>query len=74
MTTQITFCVPDALEEDLDFAASSLNQSRDVVVRQAVAEYLKDFGDVSTAEEGLRDAADPVLHWVAVRRGLTGAD
>ena len=74
MTAQITFCVPGEFAEDLDFAATSLNQSRNEVVRQAVAEYLQDFGDVSIAEEQLRDSADPVLDWAAVRLDLTGAD
>ena len=74
MTAQITFYVSDELAEALDFAARSLNQSRDDIVRQAVAEYLQDFGDVSIAEERLRDSADPVLDWAAVRLDLTGTD
>ena len=68
------FCLPDALAEALDFAAASLNQSRDDVVRQAVAEYLEDFADVSTAQERLHDAADPVLDWAAVRPEFTGTE
>ena len=74
MTTEITFNVPDELAQALDFAATSLNQSRAEVVRQAVAGYLEDFGDVSVAEERLRDAADPVLDWATVRRELTSED
>jgi RHH-type rel operon transcriptional repressor/antitoxin RelB len=40
------------------------------VVRQALEYYLDDYEDLSRAVEVLRDPADPVLDWEAVKRDL----
>lgn len=68
--SQITARLPDELVTSLDEAAFKLRRTRAEVVRQAVEYYLDDFEDVSHAIEALRDPADPVLDWEAVKHGL----
>lgn len=70
--SQITARLPDALVASLDEAAAQLRRTRAEVVRQAVEYYLDDFEDVSRSIEALRDPADPVLDWEAVKRDLLG--
>jgi RHH-type rel operon transcriptional repressor/antitoxin RelB len=65
--SQITARLPDELVAALDQAAAGLRRTRAEVVRQAVEYYLDDFEDVSRAVEVLRDPADPVLDWEAVK-------
>lgn len=74
MSTQITVRLPDEQTAALDAAAAALKRSRAEVVRQAVEQYLEDFGDLSVAVERLRDPSDPVLDWDEVRRELLGSD
>ena len=74
MSIQITVRLPDEQTAALDAAAAALKRSRAEVVRQAVAQYLEDFDDLSVAVERLRDPADPVLDWDEVRRELLGSD
>ncbi len=68
--SQITARLPDELVTSLDKAASKLRRTRADVVRQALEYYLDDFDDISRAIEALRDPADPVLDWEAVKRDL----
>lgn len=68
--SQITARLPDELLASLDEAATRLRRTRAEVVRQAVEYYLDDFEDISRAIEVLRDPADPVLDWEAVKREL----
>lgn len=68
--SQITARLPDELVNSLDEAAAKLRRTRAEVVRQAVEYYLDDFEDISRAIEVLRDPADPVLDWAAVKRDL----
>lgn len=68
--SQITARLPDELVNSLDEAAAKLRRTRAEVVRQAVEYYLDDFEDISRAIEVLRDPADPVLDWQAVKRDL----
>ena len=56
--------------EELDQVAAQLRRTRADVVRQAVEYYLDDYEDLSRAVEVLRDPADPVLDWEAVKRDL----
>ena len=72
MSTQITVRLPDEQTEALDAAAAALKRSRAEIVRQAVEQYLEDFGDLSVAVERLRDPSDPVLDWDKVRLELLG--
>ena len=67
---EIIASVPDELAAALDTAAAALHSSRAAVVRQALEQYLEDFDDLAVASERLRDTADPVLDWAAVRREL----
>ena len=69
---QITARVPEALVEELDRAAESLSRSRADVIRQAIEYYLDDLQDLSLGLEALRDPADPILDWSAVRAELLG--
>jgi transposase len=68
--SQITARLPDELVESLDQVAAELRRTRADIVRQAVEYYLDDYEDVSRAIEVLRDPADPVLDWKAVKRDL----
>lgn len=68
--SQITARLPDELVASLDQVASKLRRTRADVVRQAVEYYLDDYEDLSRAIEVLRDPADPVLDWEAVKRDL----
>ncbi|MBU3724851.1 MAG: ribbon-helix-helix protein, CopG family [Burkholderiaceae bacterium] len=68
--SQITARLPDELVASLDQVASKLRRTRADVVRQAVEYYLDDYEDLSRAIEALRDPADPVLDWEAVKRDL----
>jgi transposase len=68
--SQITARLPDELVASLDEAATQLRRTRAEVVRQAVEYYLDDFEDVSRSIEVLRDPADPVLDWEAVKHDL----
>lgn len=68
--SQITARLPDELVASLDQVASELRRTRADIVRQAVEYYLDDYEDVSRAIEVLRDPADPVLDWEAVKRDL----
>ena len=68
--SQITARLPDKLVESLDQVATELRRTRADIVRQAVEYYLDDYEDVSRAIEVLRDPADPVLDWKAVKRDL----
>jgi len=68
--SQITARLPDELVESLDQVAARLRRTRADIVRQAVEYYLDDYEDLSRAIEVLRDPADPVLDWKAVRRDL----
>lgn len=68
--SQITARLPDELVASLDQVATELRRTRADVVRQAVEYYLDDYEDVSRAIEVLRDPADPVLDWEAVKRDL----
>jgi transposase len=68
--SQITARLPDELVESLDQVATELRRTRADIVRQAVEYYLDDYEDVSRAIEVLRDPADPVLDWKAVKRDL----
>ena len=68
--SQITARLPDALVNSLDEAAAKLRRNRAEVVRQAVEYYLDEFEDISRAIEVLRDPADPVLDWEAVKHDL----
>jgi len=72
--SQITARLPDDLVASLDEAASRLRRTRADVVRQAVEYYLDDFEDVARAIEVLRDPADAVLDWEAVKRELLHQD
>lgn len=74
MSTQITVRLPVEQTAALDAAATALKRSRDEVVRQAVAQYLEDFDDLSVAVERLRDPSDPVLDWDEVRCELLRSD
>ena len=69
--TQITARVSAELAESLDAAAATLRRSRADVIRQALESYLEDFDDLTVALERLRDPADPVLDWDAVRGRLS---
>lgn len=68
--SQITARLPDELVASLDEAAAQLRRTRTEVVRQAVEYYLDDLKDISRAIDVLRDPADPVLDWEAVKRDL----
>jgi transposase len=68
--SQITTRLPDALVDSLDNAASQLRRTRADLVRQAIEYYLEDFEDISQAIQTLRDPADPVLDWDAVKHEL----
>jgi RHH-type rel operon transcriptional repressor/antitoxin RelB len=68
--SQITARLPDELVESLDRVAAELRRKRADIVRQAVEYYLDDHEDVSRAIEVLRDPADPLRDWKAVRRDL----
>jgi len=72
--SQITARLPDDLVASLDEAASRLRRTRADVVRQAVEYYLHDFEDVARAIDVLRDPADVVLDWEAVKRELLHQD
>ena len=74
MSTQITVRLPDEQTAALDAAATALKRSRAEVVRQAVAQYLEDFDDLSVAVARLRDPSDPVLDWDEVRHELLRSD
>jgi len=68
--SQITARLPDELVESLDQVAAQLRRTRADIVCQAVEYYLDDYEDLSRAIEVLRDPADPVLDWKAVKRDL----
>jgi RHH-type rel operon transcriptional repressor/antitoxin RelB len=68
--SQITARLPDELVASLDAAAAQLRRTRADMVRQAVEYYLDDFEDISQAIDVMRDPADPVLDWEAVKRDL----
>jgi len=71
---QITARIPDELSHALDKAAHELNRNRAEVIRQALGYYLEDYEDLARALEHLKDPADPVLEWDAVRRDLLDQD
>lgn len=68
--SQITARLPDELVASLDFAATELRRTRAEVVRQAIEYYLEDFEDLNLAIQALRDPADAVLDWDAVKHDL----
>ena len=68
--SQITARLPDELVASLDNAAAELRRSRAEVVRQAIEYYLEDFEDLNLALQALRDPADVVLDWEAVKNEL----
>jgi len=68
--SQITARLPDALVASLDSAATMLQRTRADVVRQAIEYYLEDFEDLNLAIQTLRDPADAVLDWDAVKHDL----
>jgi RHH-type transcriptional regulator, rel operon repressor / antitoxin RelB len=68
--SQITARLPDELITSLDEAAARLRCTRAEVVCHAVEYCLDDFEDVTCAKEVLRDPADPVLDWEAVKHDL----
>ena len=68
--SQITARLPDELVIPLDEAVAQLSRTRVDVARQAVEYCLDDFEDISHSIEVLRDPADPVLDWKAVKRDL----
>ena len=70
MMSQITARLPDELVASLDNAAAQLRRTRAEVVRQAVEYYLEDFEDLNLALQALRDPADAVLDWDAVKHEL----
>ena len=68
--SQITARLPDELVASLDNAAAELRRTRAEVVRQAIEYYLEDFEDLNLALNALRDPADAVLDWDAVKNEL----
>ncbi len=68
--SQITARLPAGLVDSLDNAAAQLRRTRAEVVRQAIEYYLEDFEDIRQAINTLRDPADPVLDWDAVKHEL----
>ena len=70
MMSQITARLPDELVASLDNAAAELRRTRAEVVRQAIEYYLEDFEDLNLALQALRDPADAVLDWEAVKNEL----
>ena len=68
--SQITARLPDELVASLDNAAAELRRTRAEVVRQAIEYYLEDFEDLNLALQSLRDPADAVLDWEAVKNEL----
>ena len=68
--SQITARLPDELVASLDNAAAELRRTRAEVVRQAIEYYLEDFEDLNLALHALRDPADVVLDWEAVKNEL----
>lgn len=68
--SQITASLPDELVTSLNAVATRLRRPRDVVIKPALEAYLYDQEDILAAIEVLRDAADPVLEWEAVRHEL----
>ena len=70
MMSQITARLPDDLVALLDNAAVALRRTRAEVVRQAIEYYLEDFEDFNLALQALRDPANAVLDWEAVKHEL----
>jgi RHH-type transcriptional regulator, rel operon repressor / antitoxin RelB len=70
MMSQITARLPDELVLSLDNAAAELRRTRAEVVRQAIEYYLEDYEDLNLALQALRDPADAVLDWDAVKNEL----
>ena len=68
--SQITARLPDELVLLLDNAATVLHRTRADIVRQAIEYYLEDFEDLNLALQALRDPADAVLDWEAVKQDL----
>ena len=68
--SQITARLPDDLVALLDNAAVALRRTRAEVVRQAIEYYLEDFEDFNLALQALRDPANAVLDWEAVKHEL----
>lgn len=68
--SQITARLPDELVTSLDNVAAELRRTRAEVVRQAIEYYLEDFEDLNLALQALRDPADAVLDWDAVKQNL----
>ena len=68
--SQITARLPDELVASIDSAATQLRRTRAEVVRQAIEYYLEDFEDINLALQALRDPADAVLDWDAVKHDL----
>jgi RHH-type transcriptional regulator, rel operon repressor / antitoxin RelB len=71
---QVTARIPDPLVNELDVAATALRRSRAEVIRLAIEYYLDDFEDLRASISALRDPADPVLDWEAVRDELLDQD
>jgi len=72
--TQVTARLPDNLLASLDDAALTLRRTRADVIRHAIEYYLDDYEDLRKAIGVLRDPADPVMDWEAVRRELYDQD
>ena len=68
--SQITARLPDELVLLLDNAETVLHRTRADIVRQAIEYYLEDFEDLNLALQALRDPADAVLDWEAVKQDL----
>ena len=68
--SQINVRLPDQIVAALDNAAAELRRTRAEVVRQAIEYYLEDFEDLNLALQALRDPADAVLDWEAVKNEL----
>ena len=72
--SQISARLPSDLIKALDKTAARLKRSRADVIRQAIEYYIEDAEDLSRAIDALRDPADAVLDWDAVKRELLHQD
>jgi len=70
VSTTVSIRLPEEIAKLLDDLAEETERTRSFHVQKAVRVYLEQFADAQIALDRLRDATDPVISGVEIKRVL----
>lgn len=70
MSTAISVRLPEGILRELDALAEMTERSRTYIIRKAIDEYLREYGDYLVALERLKDKDDSIISGKELRERL----